>query len=68
MTSPVLRRSRPGGATVCVKWFEGNERDETKEAEGRLSELLPPCYIDILMIAAIAQRQAATLMLMFSLI
>jgi len=39
-----------------------------KEAEARLRELLPPCYINTLMIAAIAQRQPATLTLMVSLI
>jgi hypothetical protein len=48
---------------------DGKERGgESKEAEARLSELLPPCYISVLMIAAIAQRQAATLTLMVSLI
>jgi hypothetical protein len=39
---------------------------KAKKAEARLSELLLPCYIHILMIAAIAQRQAATLTWMVS--
>jgi hypothetical protein len=42
------------------------EITESKEAEARLNELLLPCYIHILMIAAIAQRQAATLTWMVS--
>jgi len=40
----------------------------TKEAEVCLSKLLPPCYISALMIAAMPNRQAATLTLMVSLI